>query len=468
MSWLLPWALGAAVAAAIGVALLHLLARDRPPRWLLPTARFVAPGTARATRRARTPQDIPLLLVRMLALLLAGAAFATPVLHPEGGNVAQVQVLDLADERRAGPAVETARARHGDGDRLVVIDTAVHIVPAGSEGVVLDSLAMMATAAATDAQAATATTTADSATIAPRIRGAAGRPTLTAALIAAVRAAALLPPQADSASLVMIAPTGAHDAALARARAAWPGRVTVVDVPIPAGVPVDSTEAVVAARPAVRGPAGDAIVAAARLAGAVLLQPGDAPAVSSMLIVRDRVTAADSAWAAGGGTLLVWPADTAGAGLVPAGRRDTMGGFVAGGHAALLATVRTHAPPDGDAVARWIDGAPAVTQQPHGMGCIRTAAMTMPVGGDVTLRPAFQAALRSLMHRCSSAHPAPIADSTRALLAGTGALARAGALRARSSRSPATPWLLGAALALLLLVEPLLRRRHDQRARASA
>lgn len=453
MSWLLPWALGAAVAAAIGITLLHLLARDRPPRWLLPTARFVAPGTARATRRARTPRDLPLLLVRALALLLAGAAFAAPVLHPEGGTVAQVQVLDLGDPRRTAAAVDTARARRREGDRLVVIDTTVRIVPAGSEEAVLDSLH-----APDPARAAM-----DSGPAHARIDGGANRPTLTAALIAAVRAAALLPPQADSASLVMIAPTGAHDAALAAARPAWPGRITVLDAAVDDAAVADSTQARdTLLRAAARGPAGDAIVAAARLAGAAYVASGARPGTASTLVVRDAVTAADSAWAAEGGTLVWWPADTAGAGLVPVARRDTVGGIVVDGGAALFTTVRSHAPPAGEAVARWIDGVPAITQQVHGDGCIRTAAVAVPVAGDVTLRPAFQEALQSLMRRCGSAPPVPIADSTRALLAGGGALARAGALRASSSRSPLTPWLLASALALLLLAEPLLRRGPRQ------
>ncbi|MBA3891531.1 MAG: BatA domain-containing protein, partial [Gemmatimonadaceae bacterium] len=241
MTWLLPWALGAAAAAIAGVTLLHLLARDRPPRWSLPTARFVAPGTARATRRARTPRDRMLLAMRALALLLAGAAFAAPVRHSEGGNVAQVVVLDLGDGRSAAAAIDSAHARIRNGDRLVVVDTAVHIVEAGSERAALDSLA-------------------------PGVReDASARPSLTAAMIAGIRAAARLPSQADSAALVMIAPAFAHDAAFAHARASWPGRVTVVEAARTAPG-VDSTAT--PSRPTVRGAAGDPVVAGARLAGA--------------------------------------------------------------------------------------------------------------------------------------------------------------------------------------------------------
>lgn len=444
MTWLIPLALGAAAAAAIGVTLLHLLARDRPPRWMLPTARFVAPGTARATRRARTPRDLLLLAVRVLALLLAGAAFAAPVLHPEGGTVARVLVLDLGDARRRAAAIDTARVRQQDGDRLVVVDTAVRIVRPGAERATLDSLASSAAAPGS---------------VEPPPSPASTRPTLTAALIAAVRAAALLPQQADSASLVMIAPSGAHDAALSRARPTWPGRATVLDAARRAGADTLSSAAE-AQRPVVRGVAGDAVVAAARLAGATLARAGATSGASRTLVVRGAATPGDSAWAAAGGTLLVWTADTAAAGLAPLPQTDTTGGLVADGYAALFSAVRTYAPPPGVAVARWIDGEPAVTEAAHGLGCIRTAAITVPTAGDITLRPAFQQVLRTLMRPCSRAHAAPIADSTRALLAGDGPFARAGALRASSSRSPATPWLLGAALALLLLAEPLLRRRR--------
>nr|MBA3892055.1 hypothetical protein [Gemmatimonadaceae bacterium] len=177
------------------------------------------------------------------------------------------------------------------------------------------------------------------------------------------------------------------------------------------------------------------------------------------LLLRDAPSAADSAWATAGGTLVTWSADSASDGTRRTSTPDTIGGIVVDGRAALFMAVRTHAPPAGRVIARWIDGEPAVTEQAQGAGCIRAVSVMVPAAGDVTLRPSFQDALRVLMRPCMRSTAEPIADSTRALLAGSGPLALAGVLRASSSRSAATPWLLAAAL-LLLLVELVVRRSN--------
>lgn len=457
MNWLLPWALGAAAAAAIGVTLLHLLARDRPQRWLLPTARFVSPGTARATRRARTPRDMMLLALRVLALVLAGAAFAGPVLSPEGGRVARVVLLDRSGAGDARAALDSARARMHAGDRLVLLDSTATIVPPGQESAWLDS--------------ARALPVVGPAAESPALGGT--RAPLSAGIIAAVRAAAEIGPYADSVLLSIVAPSGDADAALTHVRALWPGRAETVNV-VPAqraasfgGVAADSPSGV-SRRPSVRGAPGDAVVAGARLAGAVLAGGGGAPRGAATMLIRMQPTTSDSAFAREGGTLLVWPGDTASAaGMAPRATPDTIGGFIAGDAAVLYAAARAHVPPQGRVVARWIDGAPAITEAAHGRGCIRTAAIVIPPSGDLTLRPAFQRAMQALLAPCAVADPRPLSDSTRVLLAGEGPLARAGDLRASAARSPATPWLLGLAL-LLLLLEPLLRRPDASAATGAA
>ena len=57
MSVLAPWMLGMGALAVAAIVALHLLARHEPPRWLLPTARFVrAPGRSRrSATTARRP-----------------------------------------------------------------------------------------------------------------------------------------------------------------------------------------------------------------------------------------------------------------------------------------------------------------------------------------------------------------------------------------------------------------------------
>ena len=462
MTWLLPWALGAAAAAALAAGVLHLLARDRPPRWLLPTARFVAAGHARATRRTMTPRDRLLLALRVLALLLAGAAFAGPVLHPEGGSVARVVVLDRTQPASRAAALDSARARVGAGDRLVLVDSFVGMVAPGRERQVLDSLAWADSAMVEAAGIGGAP---------PQSTPAWEPPTMSAALVAAVRAAASVAPSTDSVGLTIVAAAPRRDAALVSVRALWPGRADVVTIPIAVA---DSSHP---GALLVRGAVSDAVVAGARLAGARLTggrlavtpRQGDAPTGASpspagapsarggALLVRGSATAGDSAFAARGGMLLVWPVqapDTA----TTASRRDTVGGFVMANAAVIFRTVRSHVPPPGRSVAHWIDGAPAVTEMPHGAGCIRTAAIGIPGAGDLTLRPSFQRAIRQLLAPCGVARTgAAMRDSLQALLAGSGPLAPAGVMRAPMTRSPATPWLLAAALVLLLL-EPLLRR----------
>ena len=424
MTWIAPWALAVAGLAAAAAGLLHLLARDRPPRWLLPTARFVAAGSARATRRARTPRDLPLLALRVAALMLAGAAFAGPVFAPAGGSIVRVVLLDRsASAADPADAVSLVRARLGAADRFVLFDTIATVIAAGREAAALDSLLRSS----------------------PVI----DRASLSAGLVAATRIAGEAASAADSVALVVVSPLrGVDDAATLPIRRLWPGRVELADVPPRVSADtLDTTDP----QPRVRGPSGDALVVAARLGGAMPV--GSATANErGMLLVRGDASAADSAFARAGGTLVVWPmyADTA-------TRADTIGGFVVGETVVPFTAMRNAHPPAGRAIARWVDGASAITETALDAGCIRTAAVPLPVAGDVTLRPGFQRALRELLRPCAQPAPAVMPDSVRAALAGTGPLATASALRGDETRAPATPWLLGAALALLLL-EPLLRR----------
>lgn len=442
MTWIAPWALAAAGAAAVLVGILHLLARDRPPRWLLPTARFVAAGTAQATRRARRPKDLPLMVLRMLAILLAGAAFAGPILAPAGGSIARVVLLDRS-ARVADPvaAAELARARLREGDRLVLFDTTAVVVARGAEPAAIDSVVRT--------RSGSAAREADPAAERQRF---ADRASLSAALVAAIRVAMDAAAGVDSVAIAVISPLdGAVDAATMAIRREWPGRIELV--PVGGIVARDDGDAALH----VRGPAGDPLVAAMRLLGATPVA-SDAPVgPRSTLLVRNVPSAADSAHALSGGALVVWPVSVDST----AARRDTVGGLVVDGIAVPFVGVRSGAAPPGEPLAHWIDGVPAVTEIRLGDGCVRTAAVTLPVAGDLTLRPGFLRALRSLVRPCGSARPAPASDTVRALLAGSGPLANAASMRRDASRSAATPWLLAAALALLLL-EPLLRRARAE------
>jgi hypothetical protein len=91
---------------------------------------------------------------------------------------------------------------------------------------------------------------------------------------------------------------------------------------------------------------------------------------------------------------------------------------------------------------------------------VRSVAIGVPEAGDVALARSTQRLLNALTSPCGTPAPAgPVADSIVERMAGSGPLVAGTRLvRAGAHRSPATPWLLAAGLALLLL-EWMARRR---------
>lgn len=242
MSVAAPLWLWLAAGVAAGVVVLHLLARRTPPRADFPTARFVPAHPARWPALTRRPSDLALLLLRVGAVLLLGAAFARP-----GFDVSRpVRQVVLVDTSRlvADPAaaLDSARARLSDGDTLIADST-------GS---------------------------------------------LSAGLVRAFRAARRLRETADSFALVIVAPfvAGNVDEATDAVRAQWPGRATLVPVP-PATIPAPAVDAALdpddplaatlglagipvrAGAPVrlLRGPAGPGDSAWARAGGVLLVWP---------------------------------------------------------------------------------------------------------------------------------------------------------------------------------------------------
>src|SRR5471032_1624505 len=158
VSFLAPLWFAVAAAAVAGVIALHLITTQRPPPAPLPTARFVPQGDARASSRAARPTDLLLLLLRCVALLLLGTAFAGPVTRSRGASLARVIVVD--------------RSR---GSLRDVRDSAVAIARSGGAIVLFDSSATIVTRNTHDSLAAFTTTPA--------------RGSLSAALVGARRAA---------------------------------------------------------------------------------------------------------------------------------------------------------------------------------------------------------------------------------------------------------------------------------------
>ncbi|HEY2065415.1 MAG TPA: BatA domain-containing protein [Gemmatimonadaceae bacterium] len=415
MTFLAPWALAVGALAAAGAILLHLVARQRPAAVLLPTARFIADRRSLVSTVVRRPRDLVLLALRVVTLLAAAAAFARPVLAPTRSPIARVVLLDRS-AAVASPADAVSRVR-------TLLDAAapMRLIAFDSTAVALPFT----------------TATLDSIAGAP-VAGGVG--SITAALVAARRAAALLAAHADSVQVVLVSPVVASevDDATSLVRAQWPGALSLVRV----AARIDSTSSWSLERAIPiddpRGPAASALrVAAGRRAVRVRTSSLDAP---------------DSAFARGGGTVVEWNESSAGP-MAPAA-------LVVGDDVVVAMLGRSLLPAGGRTVARWANGSAAAREILIGYGCIRTVAVGLPTTGDLPLRHSFQRAVRGLLAPCGSGSSGVLADAaTVARLRGSGPMARGSALATGGDRpTPLVPWLLALA-AVSALAELFVRAR---------
>jgi hypothetical protein len=374
-----------------------------------------------------------------------GLALAQPTFARARRSGARVVVVDRSRSARDGAAVsDSARAVFRPGDALVVFDSSAREVARATA----DSIAATEVAAPQSG-----------------VRG-----SLSAALVAASRAADRLSRAHDSVEIVIISPvtTDELDAATTTIRNQWAGPVRVIR-----GVGVRA-DTIGLARPDVRASTGDPVAAALSLVGAVV--SGEAVRVR-----RDTLSAADSAWARAGGVLVAWPAAGKPVGWTTRARPDTAYVVVAGGAsenvgaAGPVATViapfeRRLSPPAGRVVARWGDGEPAATEVALGSGCVRAVAVPVSAAGDLALTPVFRHFTRRMAGPCGGQLPLALTpDSVVARVvpaspkaASTNALAPRD--RVPSEPSRAVAWLLGMALALA--VAELFLRKGESHAAA--
>jgi hypothetical protein len=428
VTFLAPWALGIAAAVSAMVVALHILASSNPRVTLLPTARFIPDHAALATSRAFRLTDPLLLLLRVAVVMLAGLAFARPVLAGARRPVGRVVIVDQSRAVRSrAEAADSAARLLGRGDVLVAFDSAARIV----HGASADSLR----------------------------RGAASHAagSLSAALAAGARSAASLRGDADSVELVLVSPLAAEewDAATSAIRATWRGRVRVVRIAPAAGAAGARGRVEV-----LRASAADPVRAATALLGG---------AAGVARIDRGAPGSADSGWARGDArTLVRWPAVLDASGWKTRARADSAGALVAGeGDGAVVVVapfVRTAEPPGGRVIARWVDGAPAATERVAEAGCVRDVAVALPAAGDLALRESVRRMVATLTAPCGGlASGTPLGDSAVRELRGSGALVASRAIAGRAIAGRAVPagglttWLLAAAL-VLLLAEPMFRR----------
>ena len=419
MSFLAPWALVMGGLAAAGAVILHLVARQRPAAYVLPTTRFIPDRRTLVSRIAQRPRDLLLLALRVLLLLSAAAAFARPMLAPRRVSLGRVVVLDQSRAvARPSEAIGHVRTSMADGvpARLIAFDSAAALLPDGA-GSTLDSLSRDTSRTASTGS-------------------------VSSALVAARRAASLIAAEADSVELVLVSPlaAGELDAATDSVRARWPGRITIARMT----ARIDSAPAWALDR---------GLNADDPLAPALTHVPVS-PSPTAVRLRRSLVDARDSAFARAGGAIVQWDSVSASP-LRPAA--------IAMGDDVVVATLRRGVPAGGGhVIARWSDGAAAASEVPLGAGCIRRVAVGIPIAGDLPLRPDFQRVARGLMTPCGRAADVTPADSaTVARLAGRGPLAHADALIERDrTSSPLVPWLLGLALACGL-AELALRARPE-------
>ncbi|WP_337171596.1 hypothetical protein [Gemmatimonas aurantiaca] len=448
LSFALPWVMGAAVAAAIGIGLLHLLSVRQPPVLWLPTARFVTAGDARAVARRPRPNDLWLLVLRVAALLLAGAALAGARCHALGPRTVQLIVADAT--MRADSAGWWTRAAYAD-DRA-------------DDGEGRPARAAETSRAMPRLQAVWV----DGLTTDPGV-----------ALVAAQREAARLvrnDPALEQIGLTVVVPPTVQSLRGWEAwRAEWPGHVRVVqaterDTPREAESPLDSVSR--RASPSrvmvsVQSSHGDDPVTAAFGFGAA--QP--------VIILRDsgRVSlpepsrgALPADTLANVSTVTVhWPRDGAPSGWQRLSQPDSVGAVVAQEIALVAPFVRAYrwigdSSGTTDSTARailwWADGGVAAVERSGAHGCERDVYLPVADGSDLLLGAAAASVRNALTAPCGSAML-----STHALKDSIGDLVDARPFRVGQATSlQSDPWWLTPVLLLaavgLLLGEQYLRR----------
>ncbi|MEO7216850.1 MAG: BatA domain-containing protein [Gemmatimonadaceae bacterium] len=376
MSFLAPGFLIAAAAAACGIIALHLIVRRRPRATLFPTARFVPDEPVAARKRAINLADLLLLLIRVLVVLLVGAALARPVVAGFRKNIVRVFAADVSGSVASIDEVrDSVRSAHNSGDLVIAFDTAAHMVSTP------DSL----------------------------VRGGADEShlpgSLSAGLIAAMRAGSSLRARADSVELVIVSPVSEdeRDRATAAIRSVWPGRVRLVRV--------------AAARDS--EPQAESAVA---FAGA------ERPAFA---VARTRI--------------------------------DTVGAVISDGHVVVAPFERRWRFINDSlrrkrVIARWVDGQPAAIERDSGRACIKSVLVSADSTGDAVLRPDFVAFQKALAAPCRPSQSRP--DTTLALMLTSGRerLASTASLPvAMDGTSVIAQWMILVAI-VLAIVEIVLRR----------
>ena len=422
MTFLEPGFFFASLAVAAAVVALHFIVTRQPRAGILPTARFVPNMPATATARSTRPSDIPLMLLRVLLVLAAGAGLAKPVLKPSRGAEARVILADVSRSFNDSTVLrDSIRALYRSNDALVVFDSAARVI----RGSVSDSISAL--------------------------RSSGGRGNLSGALIAAMRAASSIRERADLIELVIVSPFAAEefDAATDTLRKLWPGSATIVRL-------ASTSDTREANNVEVQGRPDDPL----QVTVSALRNDSSA----NGLIIRS--TSITDSIVTDRRPMIEWPETARPRGAIPRSSRDTIGGILSGHSLVVSAFERRWMFPadsirESDVVARWIDGEPAAIETPSGRGCVRSVAVPVPSVGDLVIRKDFERFVAALSGDCISITSSiPADDAAVVRLAGQGGLAPREAFRPRGDiRSAMAPWLIGLAIAAAI-AELFVRRRR--------
>ena len=377
MSPLFPGFLIAAGVAAAAVVVLHFLITREPRTDIFPTVRFVPQAKVRSTAVAVKFTDIPLLMLRVAAIVLIGLALAQPHIAVSVKRVARIVMVDTsrAVERDAAWK-DVVRERVAGAEAIIAFsDTSGEIEPEGLEQLL-------------DAPSVT-------------------RGSLSAAMIAAMRAAARAREGADAIELVLLSPLlqEESDAATSSLRALWPGGIHVIQVK--SARPVSADSALSESRPHIE-------------------------------------------WAQTGSRL--WQKRS---------QVQTVGGIRAGDATMIFPFERGWQLRTADGspkvIARWIDGEPAAVEIATGAGCLRSIGFKLPEAGDTPLRPDFTRFLDRLSSPCGEVPDfSPLGLAFVAQLVGDGKPAMSSSVSPPTRRATSLSlWMLCTAVLLLLLEHPL-------------
>lgn len=394
ISLLHPGFLYAAIGVSAGIVALHFLVTEQPRTGMLPTVRFFPDLPARATTLTFRLSDLLLLALRVFTVLLVGAAFAQPRNDGQHRTVGRIVMVDLSNALRSLKEVGDSALSYieppvGEAAAVILFDSVATEVDVRQA---VDSLLALPGLA--------------------KWRRPSG--SISAGLIASLRAASRVRERVDSVEIVLVSPLieAERDAATLAIRSQFPGHIRVVRVA------ADTTREVVDQR---------ARVEWADSTG------------SALWVRRDRLDTLGAIHAMAGAATLVYPFE----------RRW-----------------RLARAPDGRTrvVARWVDGEPAAVERASAGDCLRSVGFSLPSVGDMMLRSDFVRFTENLAQPCGAftrVTRVPLPPDFVRALEGPAHLAPAGAIASRAVRmTPSVPWLLALAM-LVALAELLVRRRQS-------